>query len=468
MKTNSVTGFNLNTIHLIPTASKRTSWKVSDDTVSFSGLYSDKTITELAPIIRNELFNLKKAPSKTPFEKGKISYKKYIYPKLLGLYEQYIEGSFNKNTAESIRKLEAERRSYISKPKNEISSSGGIGNYINRYLGYPIFTKLTLRTNNAHRISRIQANAAFHGGRLSVAKSSLVKEMLDRLSLIADDYINGNGIYFNKVSFSKNPENQEDMIRRAQAILRENIPIVKNHSEITPEDIEKMNIVSDYEKLNAEQAVYSDRLAKNWTQADKDKYREVTDKLVELEEIIVRDNISLVPKKTEADFSTDPILREREIHHYMHGKVFPNMTETEASALDGLDMFKKFGKKEEGRIGSTIFSMALDMARLPQHHKTEKVFSKYLDVMEQFGQNGNYDDAHSVAVVLTDFIKSQNPNEISKDSILRAMRMIKDFSQGIKKVRFVYNALSKSKYGNDADISSSLKEFLKMMKNREG
>ena len=468
MKTTAITNFNFNYVNLFPNLSKKNDFGIKEDAVSFSGIYSDRTITELAPIMRKELYSLKKTPAKTPFEKGRVSYKRYIYQKLLDLYEQYIKGSFNRETAENIRRIEAERKEYIKNSKKGNNLSGGLGEYIDKYLGYPIFTKLTVKTNNANRLRRMKAKEDFHNGRIAAAKSPLVKEMLDRLGLIADDYINGNGIYFDKISLTKNSISNENIIPKAQSpIKQENFIKRKTISEMTPEEIKNLRLVSAYEKLSAEQAVYSDCLAKNWTQSDKDSYREITDKLVEIEDTIVNENISLIPKKNVTDFSKSSPLKEREIHYYMHNKVFPNMTKNEASAIDGMEMFEIFGKKEDGRIGSTIFSMALDLARLPQQHKTEKVFSKYLDVIEQFGERGNYEDAHSVAVVLTDFTKMENPNEISKESILRAIDMIKDYSQGSKKVRFVYNALSTSKHGNDADIKYSLQELLKMMKSRK-
>ena len=229
----------------------------------------------------------------------------------------------------------------------------------------------------------------------------------------------------------------------------------------------KEQLLKHYENLQEQQGTYAVRLENKWTKEDKDKYREVTNILVSVEKQIQRRNISTVTKKDISEFSTDESFRKAQIRNYMHQFVYPKTSTNEASALDVLDLYEKFGEKnDKGRIGTTMFSLALDLARLPKSHKTEKLLSKYLDVTEKIGEKGVYDDAHSVAVTLTSFIRKDNPNNISDDSVLRAVNMIKTYAQGDKKVKFVYNSVLKSKYNENPKISDAIKELLEQIRDK--
>ncbi len=224
-------------------------------------------------------------------------------------------------------------------------------------------------------------------------------------------------------------------------------------------------LVKHYEELQEQQNTYAARLANEWTKHDKDKYREITDILVSVENQIRHKNYSVVFKKDISNFASDESFRKAQIHNYMHQFVYPKTNVNEASALDVLELFEQYGiKSESGRIGSTIFSLSLDLSRLPKNHKTERLFSKYLDLMEKIGEKDNYDDAHSVAITLTNFINTNNPNNIKEDSVLRAINMIKTFAQGDKKVKFVCNAILHSKYSENPQISDAVNELLLQIK----
>ena len=148
-------------------------------------------------------------------------------------------------------------------------------------------------------------------------------------------------------------------------------------------------------------------------------YRSLRDKARE-------ENISFVRIKQESDFSSDPIKNAQEKFEYIDKQVLPYIDVSEASALDALDMFGKFGTRyvyPNGRKNYEILTTYL--VGRPKEEMTDRLLNKFLDVWEKISEKNvdKYKDNEFLCDVLVDF--TLDKKNVSEDSIVRGLKLLK-------------------------------------------
>lgn len=166
-----------------------------------------------------------------------------------------------------------------------------------------------------------------------------------------------------------------------------------------------------------------------------------------------KENVSLVPKK---EFSTTATEQER--FDYFINEVFPVMNSSEASALDGLKMFEKYGmNKAYDRYGSpttTISELegcvvirdqnAPEINGLPPVNINDRLASTYLDVFAKYAKK-EQGDARNLA-----YFFENSHNIMSEETALKYITTLKKvvFAQDFvidPQIHFVHKSLGRFK-----------------------
>ena len=148
-------------------------------------------------------------------------------------------------------------------------------------------------------------------------------------------------------------------------------------------------------------------------------YRSLRDKARE-------ENISFVRIKQESDFSSDPIKNAQEKFEYIDKQVLPYIDVSEASALDALDMFGKFGTRyvyPNGRKNYEILTTNLVVR--PKEEMTDRLLNKFLDVWEKISEKNvdKYKDNELLRLVMVDFTLGKK--NVKEETILRGLKLLK-------------------------------------------
>lgn len=160
-----------------------------------------------------------------------------------------------------------------------------------------------------------------------------------------------------------------------------------------------------------EEKIQEEKLRKAWL-AILDKARE--------------ENVSFVRIKQESDFSIDPVKNAQEKFEYIAKQVLPYIDVSEASAMDALEMFGKFGTRyvyPNGRKNYEI--LTTNLVGLPEQEMTDRLLNKFLDVWEKISEKNvdKYKDNEYLCNVLVYF--TLNKRNVSEDTILRGLKLLK-------------------------------------------
>ena len=177
---------------------------------------------------------------------------------------------------------------------------------------------------------------------------------------------------------------------------------------------------------------------------------------------IEKENKSLV--KIREDIKT----KEERIE-YIEQYVFDRMNISEASALDGLDAFERYGYRRPFRKETsdhTLSQISVNLQTLPKGHKTDKVLNRFLDIFEKTAQKDSkrYDDNSRLGYVVVDYIRYGT--NIKKESIIRAIELMKkiaDQKMDYKRIDGELYVYAKELY-KDADIQKAMNELKEIVK----
>ena len=217
-------------------------------------------------------------------------------------------------------------------------------------------------------------------------------------------------------------------MREADPIKTNNTTEAKPATGVTLKPIKHdYSLLDEYKRRVKIHKEYADPL-RNRAKTPEEKIQE--EKLrkawLELRQKAREENISFVRIKQESDFSTDPVKNAQEKFEYIAKQVLPYLNVSEASAMDGLDMFGKFGTRyvyPNGRKNYEILTTYLTCR--PEQEMTDRLLNKFLDVWEKISEKNvdKYKDNEYLCNVLVYF--TLNKKNVSEDTILRGLKLLK-------------------------------------------
>jgi len=220
-----------------------------------------------------------------------------------------------------------------------------------------------------------------------------------------------------------------------------------------PPKFDGQKTLSEYKELLNKQ--------KDWpecvTEEEKTLWRTQDEKRMELRSVLKENNVSLVEK---AEFSLDPTKDVEAKRAYFLSNKVGNASFNEASTLDYLDMFDKYGDRywvDEKCGMHSLIKLSSKIGEEP----SDKVLSKYIDIMDKLAQrdNAGMRDASSVMVIL-----DYNAKNMSKETFLKFIKVFKkvSFQQGDAYMAETY--LMRTKFKDDKDVANALSDLRTSLK----
>ena len=259
-------------------------------------------------------------------------------------------------------------------------------------------------------------------------------------------------------------------VREANPIKTNNTTEAKPATGVTLKPIKHdYSLLDEYKRKRKIHHEYAEPL-RNRTKTPEEKiqeeklrkaYRSLRDKARE-------ENISFVRIKQESDFSIDPVKNAQEKFEYIDKQVLPYIDVSEASAMDALEMFGKFGTRyvyPNGRKNYEILTTYL-ICR-PEQEMTDRLLNKFLDVWEKISEKNvdKYKDNEYLCDVLVSFVRLKK--NIEEDTILRGLKLLKKLTnqkEDVERIEYSLIGDYDAKYKDSKKIKEAiedLKEYVK-------
>jgi len=214
--------------------------------------------------------------------------------------------------------------------------------------------------------------------------------------------------------------------------------------------------LTEYKKLTSEQKEFSSDM----TTEEKTLWHKQEDKIRGLLNELVDNNVSLVEK---AEFSLDPTKDVKVKRAYLLSSKVSGASFNEASKLDYLEMFEKYGSRYwvDEKIKTDSFT---NLCSSVGHNASDKVLSKYIDIMDKLAirdGKGNLGmrDASGVLAVLQ--FNSQN---MSKETFLKCINVLKKTSYQQVDAIEVETALIWTKFKEDKEVLAAIEDLKNALK----
>src|SRR5574344_96907 len=440
--------------------------------MSFTG-YNGKSIEELANLLKEELRNAQKAPygitvkqrqlykehinsnfisrvvRHIPREQANSSlkklfgrtfeiqveneYKKVIYSKVLNYYKKYQDNTINKDTALKIKKL------YTKINSEHDIDEDSILNIITDFIPRPVYIEDAM--DYAIQESKKQ-------GQVNVLKSNILKCFMVKLKDIANEYIAKSTIYPNEkpsaIPKKANPHKEEPAINKIKKTSKQNATKWEN-------------ISSEYEKKSQELIEYLSTIEgkEELTSEEQAKERKIYTEISAIIEDARKNHKSLINKKSESDFPKDPKENIKAKLEYFDKDIFPLMSKSRESALDGAEIFEKFCIKAELPSSNTMFSLSESLSLLPKEMRTDEILNRYLEIMEKIGdKNSPYWESECVANILVTYASKKDRNDVSVETVLRGIALVKKLSKSSRGAQHIISTLTNLKVGSFAEADN--------------
>jgi|GEM_PF-6247338 len=230
-------------------------------------------------------------------------------------------------------------------------------------------------------------------------------------------------------------------------------------SEIKPPEVELpkfdgQKTLAEYRELLKEQKAFSASM----TEEEKSLWRVQDEKRRELLNKLVDNNVSLVEKE---EFSSDPTKDIEAKRAYLISSKVNEASFNEASKLDYLEMFDKYGERiwiieEQGD------SSISELSSIIRGNNSDKVMSKYIDIMDRLAQRDNTGmrDAICIGVVF-----NSNAEKMSKETALKFIKVLKKTSFQQADGLNIELTLKRTPLKEDKEIIEALADYKKSLEN---
>src|SRR5574344_1361394 len=208
---------------------------------------------------------------------------------------------------------------------------------------------------------------------------------------------------------------------------------------------------SEYEKKSQELIEYLSTIEgkEELTSEEQAKERKIYTEISAIIEDARKNHKSLINKKSESDFPKDPKENIKAKLEYFDKDIFPLMSKSRESALDGAEIFEKFCIKAELPSSNTMYSLSDSLSLLPKEMRTDEILNRYLEIMEKIGdKNSPYWESECVANILTTYASEQDRNDVSVETVLRGIALVKKLSNSSKGAQHVISELTNIQLGS--------------------
>jgi len=196
------------------------------------------------------------------------------------------------------------------------------------------------------------------------------------------------------------------------------------------------------------------------TEEEKTLWHTQDAKIRELRLALKENNISFVRKEV---FSPDPTKDiEAKRAYFQSGKV-ANARVNEASRLDYLEMFDKYGGRY-WRDKECLYSSLGDARSVLGEDSSDKALGKYIDIMDKWAQRDNTGMRDAVSIVGT--FKSHAHN-MNKETALKFIKVLKKTSfqqmDALSVKHAINNPIKKVKYKDEPEIKAAVEDLKKSL-----
>lgn len=192
----------------------------------------------------------------------------------------------------------------------------------------------------------------------------------------------------------------------------------------------------------------------------------------EMKEVLARgrkEHQSFIRLKQESDFSKDPIKNKEEKFEYVTKQVLGRMGFSEESALDGLDMFEKFGVRANypNETNNTYRLLSEKVMFHPKEDLSDRLLNKFLEVFEKIAvkDETKYKDNEILSEVLVHY--TDNLHNVKEETVLRGIKLLKKLTNqkdDVKRLKYTLIEASDAQYKDSQKIKEAIADLEEAVK----
>ena len=236
-----------------------------------------------------------------------------------------------------------------------------------------------------------------------------------------------------------------------------------------PDNQIKSGLLEEYEKRYSEYKEFV-KTVRNRIKTEEEKVEEerLRKAYLSVLEQARKENVSFVRKRVETEFSQDPIKNKEEKLEYIKKEVLGQMKVSEKSALDGLEMFEKYGSRFEYANGRKSYEyLAESVMYRPKEDLSDRLLSKFIDVWEKISvkDDKKYKDnetLRSVLVHFTDGIKNA-----TEETLLKGISLLKKLTnqrEDVERLGYTLLQAPQAQYKDSERIKQAIEDLTQYVK----
>ena len=256
---------------------------------------------------------------------------------------------------------------------------------------------------------------------------------------------------------------------------QQNLPSITSQSErvidtvVKPDNQIKSGLLEEYEKRYSEYKEFV-KTVRNRIKTEEEKVEEerLRKAYLSVLEQARKENVSFVRKRVETEFSQDPIKNKEEKLEYIKKEVLGQMKVSEKSAIDGLEMFEKYGSRFEYANGRKSYEyLAESVMYRPKEDLSDRLLSKFIDVWEKISvkDDKKYKDnetLRSVLVHFTDGIKNA-----TEETLLKGISLLKKLTnqrEDAERLGYTLLQAPQAQYKDSERIKQAIEDLTQYVK----
>ena len=238
---------------------------------------------------------------------------------------------------------------------------------------------------------------------------------------------------------------------------------------VKPDNQIKRGLLEEYEKRYSEYKEFV-KTVRNRIKTEEEKVEEerLRKAYLSVLEQARKENVSFVRKRVETEFSQDPIKNKEEKLEYIKKEVLGQMKVSEKSAIDGLEMFEKYGSRFEYANGRKSYEyLAESVMYRPKEDLSDRLLSKFIDVWEKISvkDDKKYKDnetLRSVLVHFTDGIKNA-----TEETLLKGISLLKKLTnqrEDAERLGYTLLQAPQAQYKDSERIKQAIEDLTQYVK----
>ncbi len=195
------------------------------------------------------------------------------------------------------------------------------------------------------------------------------------------------------------------------------------------------------------------------TEEEKRIWMEEDEELRKMYNKLRENNISFVIKE---EFNPDPNIDRDKKKNYFYSWKVGHANANEASKLDYIDMFEKYGERYYDPQKPWDSTISLVSATLNSNRPTaDVILKKYIDKMDKIALK---DPKGLQDIVIINLVLEMNINTMSEETVLKFIEVMKKIAFQQREGNTAKNAIDFSPHKNNQKIQAALKDFRDSLK----